>query len=385
MDPRTASVLFSLLRSAIRGTPIPKEQVFSSQQLQEVLTLAEKHDMAHLAWLGFRQNNLIPDRQTEPEKSILMAVFRHERTQFEYEALCQALEQAKIPFLPLKGSVLKAYYPEAWMRTSCDIDILVHQEDLERAILFLSEHLHYKKTERATHDVSLFSPSKVHIELHFDLVEEGRAKGAIAILRDVWSHSILRKNSNYQYEMSDAYFYFYHIAHMAKHFENGGCGIRPFLDLWILDRMEQENPTARDALLSKGGLLTFAQACRSLSHVWFDGVKPNSLSLQMQDFLLSGGSFGSTGNRVVLQQTNKGGKFGYLLSRVFIPFEKLKRYYPILEKHPSLMPIMQVRRWFMLLDPNVAKMAKSEIYANTKIEKTKADQMNRFLDQIGLK
>ena len=27
--------------------------------------------------------------------------------------------------------------------------------------------------------------------------------------------------------MLDELFYFYHIAHMVKHFENGGCGIRP--------------------------------------------------------------------------------------------------------------------------------------------------------------
>ena len=51
----------------------------------------------------------------------------------EYENLCSAFEKAQIPFLPLKGSVIRKYYPEAWMRTSCDIDILVHDEDVGRA------------------------------------------------------------------------------------------------------------------------------------------------------------------------------------------------------------------------------------------------------------
>ena len=31
---------------------------------------------------------------------------------------CAVLEEAKIPYIPLKGTVLRDYYPEAWMRTS---------------------------------------------------------------------------------------------------------------------------------------------------------------------------------------------------------------------------------------------------------------------------
>ena len=115
-----------------------------------------------------------------------------------------------------------------------------------------------------------------------------------------------------------------------------------------------------------------------------EGEEPSETLLQLQSFLLHGGVYGSTDNRVALNQTKKGGKFGYLRSRVFIPFAKLARYYPILEKHPWLMPVMQVRRWFMLLKPDVASMAKRELATNGSLEKTKADQMNAFLDEIGL-
>ena len=75
---------------------------------------------------------------------------------------------------------------------------------------------------------------------------------------------------------------------MAKHFENGGCGIRPFIDLWILDHMKSIDLSARDVLLSQGGLLKFAHASQTLSEVWFGGKEPNELSLQMQEFLLHG-------------------------------------------------------------------------------------------------
>ena len=140
-----------------------------------------------------------------------------------------------------------------------------------------------------------------------------------------------------------------------------------------------------DGLLSQGGLLKFTNASRTLSEVWFGGKEPDELSLQMQEFLLRGGVYGSTDNRVALLQKKKGGRIGYVLSRIFIPYAKLKRYYPVLEKHRWLMPLMQIRRWFMLLNPDVAKMAKREMAINGNLAKTKTDEMNSFLDDIGLK
>ena len=386
MDQRTIQILFALLRSAICGTKLTEEErsFYSQEQLRDLLKISSKHDVIHLLVIGLKENELIAKENTELEKCILKAVYRYERIRYEYENLCAALENAKIPFLPLKGSVIRKYYPESWMRTSCDIDILVHREDLEKAICYLVKHHNYVEKERATHDVSLFTQNGVNVEIHFDLVEEGRANNAIGVLSAVWENVSLRESSEYWYEMTDAFFYFYHIAHMAKHFENGGCGIRPFIDLWILNHVKEVDISACDALLSVGGLIKFSNAARMLSEVWFGDKEPDDLSLQMQDFLLHGGVYGSTDNRVAVQQKKKGGRLGYLLSRLFIPYTKLKRYYPVLEKHRWLMPIMQIRRWFMLLKPNVARMAKSEMVANITLDKTKSDEMNAFLDCIGL-
>lgn len=386
MEQRTIQILFALLRSAICGIKLTNYEraLYSQDQLPDLLKISQKHDIAHLLVWGLEQNALIAQGNMGAEKQIVKAVYRYELLNYEYTQLCSSLEKAKIPFIPLKGAVLRNYYPEAWMRTSCDIDILVHRDDLEKAISYLTQNLKYIEKERATHDVSLFSQQGNHIELHFDLVEEGRAQNAFDVLNTVWEHVSLSENSDYRYEMTDAFFYFYHIAHMAKHFECGGCGIRPFIDLWILDHIQGVDHSKRNELLSAGGLLQFANASRMMSKVWFDGTEADNVSLQMQDFILHGGVYGSSANRVALQQKKKGGRFGYILSRVFVPYAKLKRYYPILEKHRWLMPVMQVRRWFMLLKPNVAKMAEREILMNHNIEKSKAEEMNLFLNNIGL-
>ena len=386
MDQRTNQILFALLRSAICRTGLTQEEQdgYSPELLSDLLKLSAKHDVLHLLVLGLKQNGLIPEEHNDLEKYILEAVYRYEQLRYEYETLCDNLEKAQIPFLPLKGAVIRKYYPEPWMRTSCDIDVLVHRENLDAAILYLTNNMNYVVKERATHDVSMFSPSGIHVELHFDLVEEGRANNAIYVLRFVWDDVLLHENSKYWYEMSDALFYFYHIAHMAKHFETGGCGVRPFIDLWILDQMRDIDQVARDRLLAKGGLLKFANVSRTLSQVWFGSGELDERSKQLQDFLLQGGVYGSVDNRVALQQTKNGGRLGYIVSRIFIPYAKLKRYYPILDRHPWLMPFMQIRRWFMLLRPDVAKMAEQEIISNRFLEKSKADEMNVFLENVGL-
>lgn len=387
MDQRTTQMFFSLLRSAICGTMLTEQEKkkYSFDILEDLLVLSSQQDVVHLLVLGLKRNNLISKENIGIENYMFKAIYRYEQISYEYEKLCNAFEEVCIPFLPLKGSVIRKYYPEEWMRTSCDIDILVRPEDLDRAIIYMSQKLHYIKKERATHDVSLFSPMGIHVELHFDLVEEERANNAISVLDTVWENVILGNNCKYRYELNDAFFYFYHIAHMAKHFENGGCGIRPFIDLWILDHLDTADKEARDNLLIRGELARFANVCRVLSEVWFGDREIDGLSAQVQEYLLKGGLYGSSDNRVALQQQKKGGRVGYLFSRIFISYEKLRRYYPVLNKYRWLMPIMQIRRWFMMLNPNVAKLAKRELIVNGKIRKSKARDMNIFLDRIGLK
>lgn len=89
-------------------------ELWSKEQIKYFLSA--KHDVIHLLVLGLKQNHLIPQDHDETEKYILKAVYRYERLRYEYDNLCDALGIAQIPFLTLKGSVIRKYYPEAWMR-----------------------------------------------------------------------------------------------------------------------------------------------------------------------------------------------------------------------------------------------------------------------------
>lgn len=386
MDQRTIQILFALVRSAICGTELTEEErnSCSFELIQDLLKISDKHDITPILAMGLKQNKLVSEENSDIGKQILKAVYRYERLRHEYENLCNALEKAEIPFLPLKGSVIRKYYPEAWMRTSCDIDILVHKADTEKATQLLLNEYGYTKKGESSHDISLFTPSNTHIELHYGLVEDGIVNKSSDILNTVWDSAIRREGFLFWHEMPDEMYYFYHIAHMAKHFENGGCGIRPFIDLWILDNIQEANIENRNKLLEQGELLKFAHVARKLSRIWFEDEEYDAVCKQMDDYILRGGVYGNNENRVIVQQQKTGGRFKYALSKIFIPYEVIKFYYPILQKYKWLTPIMEIRRWGKLIFCGHLKNSAKELQYNSTISNAEAQNVQNFLNSIGL-
>jgi len=380
-------ILFSILRSALNGNQMGESDkaLVTQEILPDLINTAKKHDIAHLIALGLLNNKLVnDDTKALAQKIVFKAVYRFEKLNYELERVCQALELARIPFITLKGSVIRKYYPEPWMRTSCDIDILVHKEDLKTAVSYLVDNLNFTEHRQNSHDVSLYSQNGVHIELHYDLVEDGLVNLSSNVLVNVWDTAAVVDGSNYRYNMTDDMFYFYHIAHMAKHFKSGGCGIRPFIDLWILDNIDNVDTAKRNSLLKKGELLQFANAAQKLSRAWFDNQPLDAVTEKMQNYIICGGVYGSKENRIAIQQQKRGGKIKFALSRIFLSYNDIKFYYPVLQKHRWLTPFMQVCRWFNILFGGNAKRSIDELTYSQNISKTQADEIKAFLYTIGL-
>lgn len=382
----TRDALMALLRSEVCGDRIDAETKagLTPQLLESVYTLAKGHDLAHIAGQALGKLGVLTDNETSNQfrRQSMLALMRHSQLDFEHENICATLTDAQIPFIPLKGAVLRAYYPEGWMRTSCDIDILVKEADLEAATTALTEKLGYRRGSKSHHDISLFSAGGVHLELHFTAVEEGRARNAQAILGRIWEDACPKEPGAFEHCLSDAMFYFYHIAHMAKHVEEGGCGIRSYLDLWILNnRVEYDRP-AREALLAEGGLLTFAVAAQKLSEAWFSGSQPDELTCQLERFVLGGGMYGSVENNVAVKQSGKNSKLGYAMKRIFPPLEKMKLLYPVLERHKWLLPLFFVIRWVQIIFTGRTNQSLQELKLSISVspetENAIADLLNKL-------
>ncbi len=381
-------LVINLINSAMCGTRITcfVATDLLLERLQEVYKLAKKHDMAHLVAVGLGKNGLLDKGNPIAQKFLqeeIKAVYRYEQLNYELEEISATLENAKISFIPLKGSVLRAYYPESWMRTSCDIDILIHKEDVDKSSQILLEKLNYHLENSGSHDVSFYSPSGVHLELHYTLIEGGILEKVDALLEKVWDFSLPAIDKEYQRTLHGEMFYFYHIAHMAKHFQNGGCGVRPFIDLHVLSERGFLSE-ATIVLLKEGGLWKFAENANALTEVWFGNGAHTQITKQMENYILNGGVYGNTENRVAAQQVKKGGKCKYLCTRIFMPYDELKFKYPILQKHKWLTPIMEVRRWFNLLKPSALKRSLHEAKSTANVTKEGTESMRVLLMELGL-
>lgn len=388
MNEQVVKAMFALIRKAVCGTEIAEDTqaAITPELLPQLYALSKPHDMAHIVAQALSDMGVLGQDEISAkfQKQQMLAVYRYQRINYELQQICQALEAASIPFIPLKGSVIRKYYPEPWMRTSCDIDVLVHEDELEKAIGVLSETLRYKNEGRGTHDVSLFSESGVHVELHYDLIEEVRYPTVVKLLAKVWEYAEPTNGSTYQHQLKDEMFYFYHTLHMAKHFEGGGCGVRSILDQWILDHRVPHDVTKRNALLEAGQLSRFDSAARALAEVWFSEQPKTELTGEMADYILTGGVYGNTESGIANKRVKKGGKISYVLSRVFLTYDIIKMQYPILQKHRWLTPVMQVRRWFRLLFKGRLKKSLHELNVNTSISQDQVDKAADFLKKFGL-
>lgn len=377
-------VMMDLIAYEVCGKEIGKAQYeLTDEELAKLYKLSKSHDLAHLVGDALIKNDLIGDGEIKAkfQKQMMLAVYRYEKINYELGRLRKVLNEAEIPFIPLKGSVLRKYYPEPWMRTSCDIDVLVHESDLERAASALTTAAGYKADSKGSHDVGMFSDGGVHLELHYSLIEDKIVGSVADILQNAWEKAS-PVSDNSEYVFGDDMFFFYHTAHMAKHFINGGCGIRPFIDIWVLNHRVSFSREKRDALLAKGGLLTFAKQSESLSEAWLGNGEHTDITRRMQDYLLKGGVYGTTANRVSVQQIRKGGKLRYAFSRIWLPYDVLKFHYPSLEGKRWLLPIFEVRRWFKLIFCGGAKRSVNELKLNSSMTSEVQTETKVMLHQL---
>ena len=229
------ALLFEAIASAIVGTPISKNLITDSE-LEKLFNTSKAHDLAHLVGYSLDKNKLLGDGEFSDQfkKQVYISIYRYQRGNHETDAICDLLEDEGIDHIPLKGARTKGFYPQPWMRTSGDVDVLVKQEDLDRAVDALVKKRNYSIIKKNYHDVSLISENDILLELHFSIREN--MKSIDFLLDKVWDNSFLTDGKKHSFEQSPEFFIFHNIAHNSYHFTHGGCGIRPFIDLYLIKK-----------------------------------------------------------------------------------------------------------------------------------------------------
>ncbi len=340
--------LILLVKKAIRGEKTDKR--YSQEEIKQILDLADKHEIANIASDILWKSGLGGDG--EQGKRILqyqlVALYRRETLDEACRQISVGFSKERIQHVFLKGAVTKKLYPEAIMRMSCDIDILVHADDMARAEAIL-KRIGFTAGKVSVHEHEFHnSKKKLTVELHSMLMSGTALPETVKMLDRVWEY-VAFGDDGYSGALTDAMMYFYHIAHMAKHFRNGGCGIRSLLDLYLMKNTENADVSKRNELVVRGDLSVFAQNSEKLADIWFGGEGMNDeLTAQMADYIISGGVHGCE-NVYLAKSTNVGNKNKYICEMIFASFGSMKRMYPILKKYPFLLPFCHVMRFFRVI------------------------------------
>ena len=382
------SILFSLIRSEIlESVPDGNIQEFlTEERYKELYLLSKKHDVDHLVASALSSIDLLKEDEVSARFShqLMLALHRDKQREYALELTGKTLEEAQIPYIPLKGAVLQHLYPRSFLRTSCDIDVLIKNEDTDAAEKALISAGFLRMDDCSTHDYNYTAPNKMHLELHFTLTQEGTLSMCNPTLEAVWDRYAVVQKGEYCYGLTPEFFTLYHLAHLGQHLLHGGCGIRPFVDMWLIERNWALDHQKLQTMLAESGLEALYATSVKLSKVFMEDASCDDQTAQLAEYVLRGGVYGTASNAAQVKAAKGTGKVKSFFNLVFLPSKNLQVLYPGLKKHPALLPFYQVKRWFRIFNKEKRQKIKNLTNARNSVSTEETNATKNLLEGLGL-
>lgn len=344
--------------------------------------LAKKHDLAQVLSKFVYKNKLAVSNEEFRERlqqEEVLALCKQERMNYAFEQVCGIFDQEKIPYIPLKGAVIRAYYPDERMRVSCDIDILVQEKQLDSVVACLKDKGYICGNKRY-HDIPVICPNKAPLELHFNIREDKAFLDKV--LKRAWDYAAPAQNS--RYDFTKPFFVFHMYAHMAHHFLSGGCGIRSLMDVWVMEHKMDAPCSCAKELLEKAGIYEFAVQMSGVANRCFTDNKPDDFSELVLNYIFNGGVYGTAENSIAVEKAKNGSALAYAFKRFFLSYPMMTTAYPILKKAPFLLPFCWIARGAKaLLQGKSGKIQNELSYANH-VSQEKIDEIKEIRARIKL-
>ena len=339
---KNADKLIEMLCAELTGTDEADLSDLSDQELAAIYRLAKAHNLSSMAGDYMSRHGVMNKVILRDMAYAQSNVEKQEKVMSE---ISKVLNDARIPFLPLKGVQMRKLYPKPWMRLSGDIDILIHPEDRKRLIAALSKipgmqfkafcgEDHFTSADDVTIDVStvLHGPSAID--------NNG------TLMADIWDHASPSAEAPSMYALSDAMLYTHAVNHMARHLKTGGCGINHLMDLWVLNHripVDAEKKRVRLALIKEKHLEKIAEELEKISEKWFSATN-TPVDTELEEYILTGAAHGTQKAKVSVNRKGLS-KARYMLNRFLVPYDYLKILFPQIEGKRWLTPFYEVYRW----------------------------------------
>lgn len=312
-----------------------------------VAKAGKKHQILPMLYYGALQCgvSLPPECKRTLEMATIRQVMVSQNQQYTLERLFAAFDEAGVDYMPLKGTLLKQMYPKAEMRSMGDADVLIRVEQYDR-IQPLMPALGFAEVAESDHELIWKSPTLL-LELHKRLIPSYN-KDYYAYYGDGWHLAKVQQGT--RYTMSDEDQLVYLFTHFAKHYRDGGIGLRHMTDLWVYRRHHPDLDAeyVRSTLTALQLYTFYTHIFRTLS-VWFEGAEGDGHTDLITDFIFDSGLFGSRENHLLSDGVKLSGDGGNAKRRkaiqlVFLPYANMCVKYPWLRRVPVLLPVMWVWR-----------------------------------------
>ena len=375
LTERTGIDFVSLAACALHGR-VPDESVAAEMDLAALYALSGYHSMSAMTCMPLEAlYKACPQAVSNPDVwkrwlgSKEQAIRKGMLLDAERQALCSFMEKENIWYMPLKGVILKELYPKLGMRQMSDNDILfdvTYQEKVRD--YFVSRGYEVEMYGRGRHD-EYHKPPVYNFEMHHRLFREGNDRRFAAYYADIKERLLKDEGNACGYHFSDEEYYVYLLAHMYKHFKEGGTGIRSLTDVYVYLRARGDGMdwNAVRASMDELGMAGFETQIKRVAFALLD--VPNhgtveshvaqaweSLSPEDKTFfdeLLRAGTYGTVGGKAQKKlgelqadggAITKATKRRYWRNRFFPGLEWFKDNKPFFYRHRWGIPFFWVYR-----------------------------------------
>lgn len=353
---KTGQYIVALIRSILKNEAPPEKP--GDVSFEDVFRMSKEHMISVMTYSAVEKLLVKPGEELLNKwgQSAYTNIAQSVVQLAERNNIYKALEQYKIPYIPLKGCLVKEMYPKPEYREMSDLDILVKRADAAK-LKPVMESLGYQcESFDIEKDDSYSKKPFMHVEMHYELLSQDEVKffretgGYCTGIMDSWSNAI--KVNEYRYEMRKEDMYLHLITHLYKHFKGAGTGIRQVTDLLVVKNHCSLDWEYINRELNGLGLSGFREDILDVLKVWYENANPTEETDATAEYIFHAGSYGHHSTLVehriqkMEAQDPTGSKpfLKYLLYRVFPPYEEMCRWYPLTRKSKLLLPIMWIYR-----------------------------------------
>jgi len=385
MDVLCESVLI-LMRSGLTGQALPLPEGFDLEQVYPEL---RRHQVLALGYLGAVQCGI--DKRLNLMSTLFQeycrCLQRSESQMSEVKRVCEAFDKVGVDYMPLKGCNVKALYPSPELRTMGDADILIRTEQYDR-IRPIMQQLGFTEKLESNHELN-WQRGALLLELHKRIIPSYN-RDYYRYFGDGWRLATECQGTRYAMSHEDEFIYLF--THFAKHYRDGGIGIRHLLDLHVyLQAYSQLDMTYILQELDKLQLRAFFENISKTVKACFCGEQQDDVTKFITCHIFESGAYGTKTMKkisAVVRQSKQSGsvkkaRLSRLFSATFLPYRAMKDKYAILRKVPVLLPVFWVVRAVEVLTSGQGKLRSfTKDFDDVAVEKAQLYQ--QALNYVGL-